>query len=637
MKIVKFSAVVLSVGILFIGFSTVALAEDIGIDSISLSENNEVALEKIVVTPYRTSVSAKENPSATNVIKVGDEESVGKFSFVDVIKGAQGVDYAVTGGMNGVSSVYIRGADAYHTQLMLDGIKVYDPINTQGYFAYYNYLSLDNLDKVEISRGPFSSLYGSQSIGGSINMITHKGSGKPTFSFLQEFGSYNTYREKVASQGQLGKLAYSLGVSRIDVRSFYSARYKNGNHERDPFGNTNTSLRLDYELSDNFEIGLSHRYSYAKYDYDGGWSLPSDDHDNTARFYQNIGTFYLSNKINDFLSHKFTYGVVDIQRRWWEGPDGFGGDGSYWYRGKSNQFKYSFDYNPSAFYNALIGYEYVGDIGSSFWSPTTEPKHKANSKGIFIQNIFRPIDNLFISFVVRSENHSTFGNNATYGLSSSYFFELTNTKLKASMGTGFRAPSLYELFSAYGNRELSPEKSKSFDVGFEQSFFEGKLNFGSTGFKNHIKDRVESDSLTWIYYNAGDAKIYGLENFIEYKFNDKTSVKLTYDYLHAQNESDKSRLLRRPKNKVGVLFQAEMGRLRIAPEIFYVGSRIDKSGSSYLKLKSYILANLGLNYKINNNLEVFGRVENILNYDYQLVYGYETPKASVYGGVKLSF
>lgn len=637
MKVAKFTALVLLLGILLAGFSTIALAEEQGSVSVALSENNEVDLERIVVTPYRSAILAKENPSATNVINVSDEESVGKFSFMDAVKGTQGVDYATTGGLGGDSSIFIRGADSYHTQLMLDGIRIYDPTNTQGYFASCNYLSLDNLDRIEISRGPFSSLYGSQSIGGSINMITHKGIGKPTFSYLQEFGSYDTYREKIASQGRLGKLAYSLGVSRVDVRSFYSAKYKNGNHERDPFGNTNTSLRIDYELNDNFEIGASHRYSYAKYNYDGGWSLPSDDPDNTARFYQNIGTFYLSNKINDFLSHKFTYGAVDIQRRGWEGPDGFGGDGSYWYRGKSNQFKYSFDYNPSTFYNALIGYEYVGDAGSSFWSPTIEPKHKANSKGIFIQNILRPIDNMFVSFVIRSENHSTFGNNTTYGLSSSYFFEPTNTKLKASIGTGFRAPSLYELFSAYGSRDLNPEKSKSFDVGFEQSLFENKLSFGSTGFKNHIKDRVESDSLTWIYYNAGDANIYGVENFLEYKFDEKTSIKLTYDYLHARNESDKSRLLRRPKNKVGLLFQAEIGRLKIAPEVFYVGSRIDKSGSSYLKLKSYILVNLGLNYKINNNFEVFGRVENVLNYDYQLVYGYETPKASVYGGVKLSF
>ncbi|MBN2831356.1 MAG: TonB-dependent receptor plug domain-containing protein [Candidatus Omnitrophica bacterium] len=138
MKVVKFAAVVLASGILLAGFSTVTLAEEQEPRSVVLSENNKVDLEKIVVTPYRATISAKENPSATNVINVGEEESVGKLSFVDAVKGSQGIDYAVTGGMEGVSSIYIRGADAYHTQLMLDGIKIYDPINTQGYFAYYN-------------------------------------------------------------------------------------------------------------------------------------------------------------------------------------------------------------------------------------------------------------------------------------------------------------------------------------------------------------------------------------------------------------------------------------------------------------------------------------------------------------------
>lgn len=589
--------------------------------------SEEVDLERIVVTPYLGGVSAKENPSATNVINVGDKESVGKFSFVDAIKGAQGVDYAVTGGLEGVSSIYIRGADSYHTQLMLDGVRVYDPINTQGYFAYYNYLSLDNLNKVEISRGPYSSLYGSQSIGGSINMITHKGRGKPTTSYLQEFGYYNTYREKIASQGKLGKFAYSLGASRVDVRSFYSAKYKNGNHERDPFGNTNTSLRLDYELTDNFELGVSHRYSYAKYEYDRSWPTLSDDFDNTARFHQNIGSLYLNNRINDFLSHKFTYGVVDIQRKGWDGSD------DYWYNGRSNQFKYVLDYKPVTLYNVLIGYEYVGDRGE-FYDSGKEPKHRANSKGVFVQNILRPIDNLFISLVIREENHSTFGDNTTYGLSSSYFIEPTKTKLKTSIGTGFRAPSLYELFATWGGkRDLSPEKSRSLDVGFEQNLFEDKLSFGATYFKNTIKDRIEYNNSTSKYFNSGEAKIYGIENFVEYKFNDKTSLKLTYDYLHTQKKSDKSRLLRRPENKLALFFNTQIGNLKITPEIYYVGNRIDSSA----KLKSYILANLGLNYKVSNNFEVFGRVENILNYDYQLVYGYETPKASVYAGAKVSF
>ncbi|MFA5311191.1 MAG: TonB-dependent receptor [Candidatus Omnitrophota bacterium] len=589
-------------------------------------------MEKIVVTPYFTTISAKENPSATAVINVEDKESIGKFGFIDAIKGSQGVDYAVTGGLGGESAVFIRGADSYHTQLMLDGIRIYDPVNTQGYFASYNYLSLDNLDKIEISRGPFSSLYGSQSIGGSINMITRKGSGKPTFSYLQEFGSYDTYREKIASQGRLGKLAYSLGVSRVDVRSFYSAKYKNGNHERDPFGNTNTSLRIDYELNDNFEVGISHRYSYAKYNYDGGWSVPLDDFDNTARSHQNIGSFYLNNRINDFLSHKFTYGVVDVQRKGWEG------DCDYWYRGKSNQYKYILDYKPIKFYNALIGYEYIGDRGESYWSGyDKDPKHRANSKGVFLQNILRPIDNLFVSFIIREENHSTFGNNTTYGVSASYLVVPTKTKLKASAGTGFRAPSLYELFSAdSGNRKLNPEESKSFDIGFEQSIFEDSFSFGVTFFRNNIQNKIDWKSTglyTGEYDNVGEAKIYGVENFAEYKFNDIITLKLTYDYLYTQNESNKSRLARRPENKISLFLISEIGRLIIAPEVFYVGNRIDGSN----KLKSYVLVNLGLNYKISDNCEIFGRVENILNYDYQIVYGYETPKASVYGGIKLSF
>lgn len=605
----------------------------------SFAQAEDVSLEKIVVTPYRSGVSTQENPSSTTVINVDEQESAGKFSFVDLIKGTQGVDYAVTGGLEGISSIYIRGADSYQTQLMVDGVRVYDTINTQGYFAYYNYLSLDNLDKVEVSRGPFSSLYGSQSIGGSINMITHKGSGKPTFSYLQEFGSYDTYREKIASQGKIDKLAYSLGVSRVDVNSFYSAKYKNGNHERDPFRNTNTSLRLDYALTDNLGIGVSQRYAYAKYNYDDGNTVPpSDDLDNTARYHQNIGAFYLNNRINDLISHKFTYGFVGIQRKGWEGYNAFvGGESNYWFDSRSNQFKYEFNYKPAKFYEALVGFEYTGERGEYYWDGY-EPKHRANSKGVYVQNIVRPVEDLFFSFILRSEDHSTFGEHDTYGLSGSYFIELTNTKLKGSVGTGFRSPSLYELFSSWsGKRDLVPEKSKSQEVGFEQYFLDNKFSLGSTYFHNEIENLIEYNSTTFAYDNTGEAEIYGIENFGEYKFSEKTNLRLTYDYLHTRKKSDKSRLLRRPENKFALTFNTEVANLKIIPELYFVGNRIDSSGGSTFKLKPYILANLSLNYKVNNNLEIFSRTENILNYNYELVYGYQTLGSSFYAGAKLSF
>jgi len=599
-----------------------------------LAQAEEVDLEKIVVTPFRSGVSTFENPSAVSVINVDKQQQLGKFSLAEVVKHTAGVDYVVSGGVAGESSLFIRGADAYHTQLMLDEIKVYDPITPRGYYAFYNCLSLDNLDKIEITRGPFSSLYGSQSVGGSVSMFTHKGEGRPTISYAQRIGSYNTFEERFSSQGKIEKLAYSLGLSRLDVRSFYSARYKNGNHERDPFGNLNSSLRLDYEFNDNVEVGFSHRYTYAKYEYDGGWSVPEDDDDNNARFHQHIGSIYIAHKITEFLSQKFTYGLVDIQRRGWEGPDGWGGDGSYWYKGRSNQYKYTLGYSQTDFYKAILGYEYTGDSGESYWSPTKEPKHQLNSKGVFWENILRPFNNFFFSFTGRQERHSCFGGHFSYGLSSSYFVEPTKTKLKGSLATGFRAPSIYELFSSYGNRELKPERSRSFEFGFEQMLWSDKMSLGCVGFKNNIKNRIEWDSGSWKYYNSGEARIYGLENFLEYKPKDGLSVRFAYDYTHAVNKVDKSRLLRRAKNKFSLMLDAQCGNLRINPELFYVGNRID---SSNRKLKSYILANLAANYSINDNCEIFARVENILDYDYQNIYGYQTPRASFYTGFKLSF
>jgi vitamin B12 transporter len=593
-----------------------------------------IKLEPIVVTPYKIAIGSSQNPASVEVLSVEEVNSEGIFQLSESLKNIPSIDYSITGGLGGTSGISIRGAETRHTQVMYDEIKLYDPIVTSAYFYAYNYMSLDNLEKVEVAKGPYSSLYGSDSIGGTIRLLPRKGKGKPTLSFTQEVGSYQTYREKLSFQGEADKLNYSLAVSRKDVNDFYAGKYKDGNHETDPFENFNAALRLDYSLTDNLELGLISDYTYAKYEYDAtSWVppyLPVDDDNNYAYFYQGIGGINLKHQLNDIFSHKASLGYTRTYRKGWEDPSS-----DYWYDGVTYQVKWEGDYQLFDFDKIIFGFDYLREKGEGFWAPTYTPKQTANTKGYYIQNIFAPYDNLFFAASFRLEDHSQFQSHNTFSVSGSYLFEPTQTKIKASFGEGFKAPSLYQLYAdasfIQGNSNLSPEESESYEVGLEQKI-DNNLTLRTTYFHTHIKNLIDIVGIE--YQNVGKARIWGIENSLKYDFNEKTNLKIAYTHMDTEDKSDGSRLLRRPDNKVTISFNIAINKLELSSDLSYVGNRADSSG---VKLKSYILGNIAFNYQVNDNLDAFLRFENVLDYDYELVDGYQTPEFSWYLGAKYTF
>jgi len=588
-----------------------------------------IELEKIVVTPYKTAISTSLNPSSTDVILAEELNDEGVFSLINAIKDISSLSHATTGGLGGETGVFIRGAGSSHTQVLIDGIKLYDPIVTAGYFYGCTYMSLDNLERVEVLKGPYSSLYGSDSIGGTISLLTHKGEGEPSFSFTQEFGSYQTYREKLSSQGEIERLAYSLSVSQTDINAFYSGKYKDGNHEKDPYHNFNSSLRLDYSLTDDIDVGLLTNYTYAKYEYDASGGI--DDENNYAYFYQGVGGINLKHQLSDNFFHKAILGYTRTYRKTWESSDT-----NAWYNGKTYQMKWQGDYQVYDFDKIIFGFDYLRELGESHYfssRPSVNPKETSNTKGYYIENIFTPFDNLFLATSFRIEDHSQFNRHNTFSVSGSYVLLPTNTKFKASFGQGFKAPSLYQLLDdQYGNKSLNPEESESYEAGFEQELGE-YLTLGSTYFHTHIKNMIDMNYPN-PYENVGKARIYGIESFGECLLNDNTTLTLTYTHMDTEELSGGTRLLRRPNSKVTCKIKTAFKKLDIAANVSYVGNRIDTSN---VKLKSYILGNISFDYQVNDKLNTFLRFENILDDDYELVNGYQTPKFSWYLGAKYKF
>lgn len=598
--------------------------------SVNLSyAKGTIQLEPIVVTPYRAEVAAGISPAATKVISMEEAEREGKFTFTDAVKNIPSLSHATTGGLGGDTAVFIRGANSAHTQVMLDGIKLYDPISTSGYFYAYNYMALDNIDKVEVAKGPYSALYGSGSIGGTINLIPRRGKGDPSFSYFQEGGSYNTLRGIFSAQGEIENLSYALSTSWSNIRRFYALR-KDDHPEKDPYRDINSSLNLNYQITDSVELGLLTDYTYSKYYYDGDTGFPDylpADADNCARFYQGIGGVSIDHQISDLFFHKVIVGHTRTRRK-----DYNQSWGDSWFDGNTYQVKWQADLEIIPENKIIFGFDYLREKGESVYVL----RQTNNSKGYYIKNLFNPWDNLLFSASYRREEHSQFGGENLVSFSGAYFVKETGTKLKSSFGQGFKAPSLSELYGFAGNPNLVSERSRSFEAGVEQNIGE-RLTLGITYFQNKIKNLIEQpDPMAWWepLENVAKAKIYGVESFFELDITDDTIFKVGYTHLDATKRPEGNRLLRRPNNKVTCSLSTQWDRLSVYSELSYVGNRID---SGDIKLKSYLLANMNLNYQVNENLEFSLRLENVLNRDYELVKGYQTPKFSWYAGTKIKF
>ena len=265
----------------------------------------------------------------------------------------------------------------------------------------------------------------------------------------------------------------------------------------------------------------------------------------------------------------------------------------------------------------------------------------ARITGYYIQDQIKLWDRFFTTLGLRLDDHDEFGSEVTYRITAVYLFEDTGTKIKTTYGTGFKAPSLYQLFAPptpwgpIGNPDLEPERSRGFDVGLEQELWDGKVLLGVTRFDNSFRNLIDFDFVVG-YVNRSKAKAKGVELFASIQPSEDISIHANYTYTDTQDESTGQRLARRPKDKIGLDVNyrfIENGNANLG--IVYTGNRLNSVGGK--KMGGYTVVSLAASYDINEHFQVFGRVENLLDKEYEEVDGFGTPGFSVFGGLKLMF
>ncbi|MFH1190529.1 MAG: TonB-dependent receptor [Candidatus Omnitrophota bacterium] len=615
-------------------------------------------LDKIVVTPSRTEESLRSASCSVSVIDRADFERKEISTVKDALKDEPGIDIRQSGAFQGDTSILMRGGGSNQTLIMIDGMKAYDPISPGGSYNLAN-LTLDNVDRIEILKGPQSALYGSEAMAGVVSIATKKA--EDTYARASwEAGSFYTYKEAFELGSAAHGFHYSLAGSRLDTKGISQAEAKQDCQERDPYDRTSLAGRIDYDVSDKISAGATVRWTKAHFAFDQG--AGADDDNAFSVFRETFITLFADQELFERWGHHIKIGWMQTMRQYFDdnSPLAFDFDRSKYF-GRSFKMDYQNDFKILEYDKIILGYEYTEETAeffsennfSGFTANDIMPEVMSREGDLYLENRLNISDRLTSTQGMRVSHHSRAGTHMTYRIDGSYLFP-TGTKARGLAATGFKAPSLYQLYAPAtvffggGNPDLKPEKSASYEFGADQYLFDDKLITGVTYFHTVYADLIDAltDPNTFVtgqYINIGKAQVHGIEASITAKPVEDIKVMVGLTYQKTKDFQNDQDLIRRPERKffVEVFWQAT-DKLSFDLRVRYNGPMSDNLSNpawalDTYKMKEFVVVDSVVNYDISGNFSVYLKADNVFNKYYEEVRGYGTAPFSLYGGVKAKF
>lgn len=605
--------------------------------SATMAGAEDYVLEKLVITPNRTPAEASTVGSTVDVVGREEIEEQSLPLAVEYLDLLPGVSLSSPGGVGAEGSLSIRGAPRRYVKTLYNGIDISDPTSPQVQTSY-QYLLSGGLQSIEVLKGSQSTLYGSDAIAGVISLST-LGDIEPGIAHIiqGEGGSHGTvggsYGFRAANEQS--KLSINATGYRTDGISAAAT-----GTERDGYENVTFDVNAEHAFSDVFSVFGSALYIDAEAEFDNEGALPTDNPDNTNFSKQLAGRLGFNlNLFDGRFRNVVSIQGFDLERNIYSTTFGPPYEGAF----KGRRVKA--DYQGTVDVNDRIGLQFGVDherqrARYSDNSSPVETNDAFNQMGAWTQVNVEPLDDLHLSLGIRHDEHSAFGGHTTYRIAGSYLLPETGTRLHSSLGTGFRAPSLYELYAGYGtgNPDLQPETSVSFDVGLEQVLLEDRLVADLTYFQLAIDDLISCEA-TGPYscqYNQipGTSRMRGVEASLSYAATDWLDLTGAYTYTHSVDQND-ARLPRVPRHEIGLVASvrpAEKWTISASAK-----AAIDTVDTGNFKLDDYLLVNAKVAYKPTEDTELYVRAENLLDQDYQTVRGYNTPGFSVFAGFQAKF
>ncbi|MEX3316667.1 TonB-dependent receptor plug domain-containing protein [Sulfitobacter sp. PS-8MA] len=576
-----------------------------------------------VVLSGSLSPVAEDRTGATVEVLEGDDLAGRDTSVIQRLDRLPGISSTANGGLGANATLQVRGLPGRYVVVRVNGIDMNDPSGTQNSFNFGS-LTPAGIDRIEVLKGSQSALYGSEAIGGVIDITTYR----PTelgFSgrVSGEYGSDNT-RAATLSLGYLterAELAYTYGRVLTDG---FSARADDG--EDDGFRQTTQTFTGRYNLTEEFTIGA------AVTDRSGDLEIDRSSTNNSgATSFEERGARVFGEWQTGTVLHTFAYSHFDIDRR---DPSGF----TTRFQGDRERLSY------------LGSAALAGDMTLNFGLDRTEESFNSGGStgdertlSAQAELLMAPLDNVDLSAALRYDDNSDFGSKAT-GRLAAVWRPQDDLAFRAVLGTGFRAPSLYERFSFYGDAGLQPEESRSFELGVEKTYGD-MASVKATVFYTEIDDLIQFDGASTACgsgfgcYNQvpGTSKSRGIELSSTYALSARTEVFGNYTYTHASTNGE--RLTRTPKHDLLLGVETDVtDRLQATLDIRHVG---DVVPSIYApadhKVGTYTLVGAGMSYEVTDTAQAYLRIENLFDEDYETAGGYNTPGRSAFFGLRADF
>ncbi len=600
--------------------------------------------EKPYETPYETIVTAAridQNPEQiANDVTIVNKELLLQLhtsSAIDILKNINGLQANQQGGPGQPSSVYIRGANSSHSLVLLDGVPLNDPSSPSRGFDFSN-LSLEKIERVEILRGPESVLYGSDAMGGVIHFITEKPSGALHLNFDESVGRYDHLQNMIGVSGAKDNLYYSASAGSSSIKSFPTADEQLGNSLMSPASSQNLNTRLGGKISESTQLDFVFRYLDLNMNLDTRGGPGADDPNYVSRTRQAIHRLQTT---TDLFEHFWTIisniSYMQIDRNSLNNPDLLNPNFSYDdYHGKTQKYSLQNNLRFSEQESLVIGAEQEFESTQSvslLGTKLSDFSLKQNSiSSAFAENLWTS-SAFFISVGVRQDNHSNFGAATNYKVAPGVRF--SDTKIRSALATGFKSPSLYQLYSSFGNPNLQPEQSSSWEIGLDQNI--GNVQFSTTYFDTNYRQLIDYDFNRNQYLNVAGAETKGLETESIIRLKDSSQLRLSYTYLDALNLASGQSLLRRVRN----FWQLEFNKA-ITPDFHFIcqsqwlSERDDVNPISFQRevLGGYSTTDISVGYKLKEKFELYSRIDNLFDKIYESVDGFGTARRSISLGLR---
>ena len=590
------------------------------------SQDSSSEIEEILVSAALIPIVASRSANAITVIDSEQIKLRAAQSVSDLLRDVPGLAVSSYGALGSLTSIRARGSESNHLVVLIDGVEVNDP--SQSDMLNWGTLSAADIERIEIIRGPQSSIRGSDAVAGVVNIITSEANQALSADVFTEYGSRATSKNGFSLGHKSGKFSVRFGASHLETDGI-NIQPSTGD-DIDGYQNTGINLKAGYQYSDQLNLSLTSRKTNGMNEFDGFPEVQSSDFN---RFHNKFTADY--NSADGLWSHAVSLADSDFEN------DNFKQENSQTLaNGSTSSNKQNYQYIGSRFWQAKDQRlslalerekeEYQQRGGWAFGADADKLVSR-KTESVAVEYRFDPIESVTLAASARKDDNDFFGKSNTQRLE--VVFQQSDTlRLRGAWGTAVKNPTFTELYGIYSgfqsNPSLNPEESESWELGLDTTLSDERIQLGATYFNAQLKDEIGSScdaNWTCTPINIeGISDRQGVELSSSFAVSDSLQVNAAYTYTDSEDPAGVEEQLRAKHiGSINVAWQVKSDT-KVNINVQHNGSQTDYGFPNPVMLDAYTLVNLNVNYSASDKMDVYLSLNNLFNEDYQQVNGYET-------------